>query len=30
VDWGRYAELFEYDRSEDRLLLPTEVSELTE
>jgi NitT/TauT family transport system ATP-binding protein len=27
VDWGRYAELFEYDRSEDRLLLPTEITE---
>ena len=22
VDWGRYAELFEYDASEDRLYLP--------
>jgi NitT/TauT family transport system ATP-binding protein len=23
VDWGRYAELFEYDASEDRIYLPT-------
>ncbi len=30
VDWGRYAELFEYDRSEDRLFLPVEASELTD
>ncbi|WP_445082644.1 ABC transporter ATP-binding protein [Candidatus Roseilinea sp. NK_OTU-006] len=30
VDWGRYAELFEYDRGEDRLLLPVEASELTD
>lgn len=22
VDWGRYAELFEYDASEERLYLP--------
>lgn len=28
VDWGRYAELFEYDASEDRLYLPEVGSEL--
>jgi len=28
VDWGRYAELFEYDASEDRLYLPELSSEL--
>ncbi|MBD2054551.1 hypothetical protein H6F88_00635 [Oculatella sp. FACHB-28] len=25
VDWGRYAELFEYDAGEDRLYLPEPV-----
>ena len=25
IDWGRYAELFEYDSSEDRLYLPSSV-----
>jgi NitT/TauT family transport system ATP-binding protein len=25
IDWGRYAELFEYDASEDRLYLPSAV-----
>lgn len=27
VDWGRYAELFEYDASEDRLYLPDATSD---
>ena len=26
VDWGRYAELFEYDASEERLYLPEPVA----
>ncbi|MEH1902807.1 MAG: nitrate/sulfonate/bicarbonate ABC transporter ATP-binding protein [Nostoc sp.] len=29
VDWGRYAELFEYDASEDRLYLPEPVATQT-
>ncbi|MDF5736343.1 MULTISPECIES: ABC transporter ATP-binding protein [unclassified Nostoc] len=29
VDWGRYAELFEYDASEDRLYLPEPVAAQT-
>ena len=27
VDWGRYAELFEYDSSEDRLYLPDAIDD---
>ena len=27
VDWERYAELFEYDANEDRLLLPVTLNE---
>ncbi|HEY9641129.1 MAG TPA: AAA-associated domain-containing protein, partial [Coleofasciculaceae cyanobacterium] len=26
IDWGRYAELFEYDASEERLYLPEPVA----
>jgi NitT/TauT family transport system ATP-binding protein len=30
IDWGRYAELFEYDASEDRLYLPEPTHPLSE
>ncbi len=29
VDWGRYAELFEYDASEDRIYLPEPVASMS-